>query len=370
MSQDGRPGRSEPSIARLPKMVEALPEVDRLRFNRLFRVIPSTGRLTAPPGMHSWIQNHFGSLESVETQAIVRVVNLATLEGALFNELRASRPMEATVAGNVRQVIDDTSGDPFCRPTDGTPEDVFGRVIGRHSISASNVAKYDAYHSLVVFDAHDPLDITTDRVSDYLDVGRRWAEEVQRVDPEAVYFFFMWNALWKSGASVVHGHAQVACARGMHYAKAERLRRSAHAYLREHGSNYFDDLAGVHDTLGLSLAWNGVRVLANLTPVKEKEVIILSPGPRGAMPGAIYRVLDCFTSRLGVSSFNLAIYMPPLGEVPEDWSGFPHVTRIVDRGDPMNRTSDVGAMELYASSVISSDPFRVAEALRARFEDS
>ena len=37
---------------------------------------------------------------------------------------------------------------------------------------------------------------------------------------------------------------------------------------------------------------------------------------------------------------------------------------MVDRGDPMNRTADFGAMELYASSVVSSDPFRVAAALR------
>jgi hypothetical protein len=36
----------------------------------------------------------------------------------------------------------------------------------------------------------------------------------------------------------------------------------------------------------------------------------------------------------------------------------------VDRGDPANRTSDIGAMELYAAPVVASDPFRVAETLR------
>ena len=41
------------------------------------------------------------------------------------------------------------------------------------------------------------------------------------------------------------------------------------------------------------------------------------------------------------------------------------MVRIVDRGDPLNRTSDFGAMELYAASVVSSDPFRVAESLFA-----
>jgi hypothetical protein len=58
--------------------------------------------------------------------------------------------------------------------------------------------------------------------------------------------------------------------------------------------------------------------------------------------------------------------MPPIAEVEEDWSGFPVVVRIVDRGDPDSKVSDVGAMELYAASVIASDPFAVAGALEKR----
>jgi hypothetical protein len=48
----------------------------------------------------------------------------------------------------------------------------------------------------------------------------------------------------------------------------------------------------------------------------------------------------------------------------EDWDGFPAMVRLVDRGDSKKVTSDIGAMELYASSVISSDPFEVAKMLR------
>jgi len=50
--------------------------------------------------------------------------------------------------------------------------------------------------------------------------------------------------------------------------------------------------------------------------------------------------------------------------VEEEWSGFPVLVRIVDRGDPRTVASDMGAMELYASSVISSDPFEVARSLK------
>jgi len=71
-----------------------------------------------------------------------------------------------------------------------------------------------------------------------------------------------------------------------------------------------------------------------------------------------------------MQSFNLAIGLPPLAAVEEDWSGFPMLARLVDRGDPLNRTADIGAMELYAASVIASDPFRVAQALTPYFPSS
>ena len=81
---------------------------------------------------------------------------------------------------------------------------------------------------------------------------------------------------------------------------------------------------------------------------------------------AVYHVLETFVSRLGVQSFNLALYQPPLSDTPEDWHDFPFVIRVVDRGSLESTTSDVGAMEIFAQSVVVSDPFEVAEALRAQ----
>jgi hypothetical protein len=39
------------------------------------------------------------------------------------------------------------------------------------------------------------------------------------------------------------------------------------------------------------------------------------------------------------------------------------MVRLVDRGDPGSSASDVGGMELYAASVISSDPLELARHL-------
>ena len=354
------PGKS---ITHLEEMVRALPDTEQERFARIFKVTTTIGDLKPPPSMHDWITRYFGSLGAVRKQRIVKVMNLITAEGSLFNELRASRPMEAQASSDLDDIINRDLGGPFCHPLEGTPEDVFGRVQGAHCITASNVAKYDGFHGLLVFNEHNPLRFTAEEVTDYIDTALGWARKAHCVDNDASYFFFMWNCLWRSGASILHGHAQMALGRGMHYAKVEHLRRAALLYRVGHGVSYFDDLYAIHDSLGLAVNDKGVHILAYLTPIKENEVIIISDRLDDTLKCAIYKVLRCFVETLGVRSFNLALYMRPIDTVPEDWRGFPIVVRVVDRGDLNNKTADFGAMELYGSSVITSDPFRVAQAL-------
>jgi hypothetical protein len=246
-------------------------------------------------------------------------------------------------------------------------------VYGKYCVTASNVAKYDGYHSLVIFDEHNPLCITRDRVHDYIGTATRWAKRAHNADSQAKYFFLMWNCLWRGGASIVHGHMQVTLGRGMHYARVEHWRRQALLYRLAHGSNYFDDLYRVHAALGLATTLGETRVIASLTPVKEKEVLLLSPTrwvDNDDFKDAISEVLGVYLNALGVQSFNLALFQRPIDTAEtvrawdrmpgwEDWDGFPAIVRVVDRGDPQIRAADVGCMELYASSVISSDPYNV-----------
>jgi len=354
-----------PTIIELPRLVESLPDESRERFQRIFRLSSTTGHLNPPPVMHPWIERYFGSLKAVQRQQIIKLTNIITWEGALFNDLRARRPMEARDHTNVQHIVQGNGSGPFRKPLEGTPEDTFGRVQGRHSITASNIAKYDGFHGLVIFDEHNPLHLDLEAVSDYLDTALAWASRAHVTDPSARYFFFMWNCLWKSGASITHGHAQMTLTRDMHYAKIEALRRGALAYRQQYGSSYFDDLYIVHRDLGLTFSDGNVRSLAYLTPIKEKEVLLMADEVNDDLKREIYRALSSFTQALNVLSFNLALYMPPL-EVPadEDWTGFPVLVRIVDRGDLGNKVTDFGGMELYAQSVIGTDPFFIAQQLR------
>lgn len=353
-------------IINLERLVAALSPDEQALFGRLYFLGLSTGELLPPPTMHRWIERYFGAVEAVLRQRIVRVTNRVTLEGSLFNALRARRPIENRIPVQLDDEIARTEGGPFSSPLTGTPADTFGRVEGTHSITASNIAKYDGYHGLVIFNQHHPLLFDEESIADYLDVGRRWAELAHQQDASAIYYFFMWNCLWRSGASIPHGHAQVSLTRGMHYAKIEAYRQAIERYRRQHNRSYVDDLWRVHSALGLGLERHGCRIMLHLTPIKEKETLIVGAAVDADFVRAVHEVLRCYVDQLGVVSFNLVIYQPPFAaaRAPEDWSDFPVMARIVDRGDPINRTSDFGSMELYASSVIASDPFRVADVLR------
>jgi hypothetical protein len=353
-------------ITDLPALIKDLPPEDRALAEAIFDVSVTTGRLDPPEAMRAWIEDSFGSVDAVLEQRIVKVTNRVTLQGTLFNGLRASRPLDTGVSVDLEREIEATAGDPFCHPEERTPADVFGRVRGEHCITASNVAKYDGFHGVIVFDDHNPLHLTPEKVSDYISVGLEWGRRALESDPEARYPFLMWNCLWRAGGSIIHGHAQVTATRGAHYPRVEHLRRVAAAYIAEHGSSYFEDLHRVHDSLGLVIPSEGdALAFASLSPIKEKELVVIGESPEdGALQRTVGALLQGYVRSLGVRAFNVAFYMPPLAPVDEDWSGFPTVVYLVDRGSPANHTSDIGAMELYAAPVVASDPFRVADILR------
>lgn len=360
---------AQKSIVDLPGIVESLPDDAREAFHRLFHVSETTGHIDPPEHMHKWIERYFGSVDAVRSQHVVKVTNRCTLEGTLFNDLRSRRPLEARIPADLGEEIAKTAPDPFCEPLHNTPADTFGRIEGKYSLTASNIAKYDGFHGVVIFREHDPLAFTEEVVQDAVRVSREWLGKCRAEDPDAVYPLFMWNCLWKSGASIPHGHAQVSLTKGMHYAKVEQLRRSARQYRVESGRDYFQDMFTVHEALGIGRRVGDIQVMANLTPLKEKEIVLVANQVDDALSSMIYQVLRCLIEDLNSSSFNLAIWEAPLGDTEEDWSDFPVVVRIVDRGDPLNRTSDFGAMELYAASVVSSDPFRVAETIWPAFDE-
>ncbi|MGC9444020.1 MAG: hypothetical protein ACP5E9_03685 [Candidatus Methanospirareceae archaeon] len=339
-------------ITNLEELVAALPHDAQALFNRFYRLQLAMGTLKIPAAMVPWLNARFGAVDRVEAQRIVSIQNRFTGEHSLFNQLRTERPIDARSPVHLTE-LEEKEHCLFCQPETSTPADAFGRITGNYCVTASNIAKYDALHSLVIFKEHNPLLIKKAWLADYLSTAERWFETVVRYHGgPALHKFFLWNSLWRSGASIIHGHMQLT-ATSERYGRLAALEEAITSYNRSFNGDYLTDLIMVHEQLGLARQESREAILCYLTPVKEKEIVIVSTAARSEeMADTLYAVLQRYLE-LGVQSFNLAIFQMD-GR---------YIVRLVDRGPLADRNSDIGAMELYAASVIAADPFLLANAV-------
>jgi len=346
------------SIINISKTVEKLPKAKKKLFNTLFSVVEDTGRLRLPDEMKPWVKKTFKSLKAVERQKIIRIDNNITYESSLFNELRASRPVVKQDEEDILKMIN-SKQDPFDHPLTGTPQDFFGRIKGKHSITASNIAKYDTHHDLIIFNEHNPLKFSLNDIKDYLRTAETWIRTVHARRPKRKYPYIMWNCMWKAAASMIHGHMQAVIAKERHYGNIERLRMFSEVYKDLFKKDYFSDLYKAHKAVGLGFSHKKNKIFCSLTPVKDKEVLILSNSVRQSAD-SIHKVLKSY-KKMGVQSFNVGIYLSPLDN---SWK-IPIIVRIIDRGKLSTKTTDFGGMEVFAgTSVVETDPYKVFKKIK------
>lgn len=336
---------------------------DREVFNRIFKVNIVKGDLAVPPAMEPWVISQFGSVSAIENQIIVKASNLITYEGSVFNDLRSKRPDMKISLG---ETFDYKCGsEMFCSPLNNTPEDVFGRIKGKYSLTASNIAKIDGFHSVIIFKDHNPLDFNAEKIHDYFEVANSYFKKANEHNKSFVYPFFMWNCLWKAGASITHGHAQVTVAKDVTYSKIGLLRSRSLWYQEEYKSNYFNDVFNVHHKLGLGFMVEDVKVMAYLCPIKERGITIYAKSFDGSLSFAVNSILRTLVNKFGVRSFNLIAIPHPITPTYESWEYMPVILEIVDRGSLETRHSDFGSMELYAQSVVGSNPYDLVKELKS-----
>ena len=311
-------------------------------------------------------------------QIIVRVSNMVLKEESLFNKIRALRPgqnsnnnhlFEEAISQNPPETCD------FCHSHTNTPIDFTGRLKGEYCTTVFNGASYDRVNALVIPTAefHNPLKLTLPAFGEMLKTAKKWAEYAHAEKPEAKYPVITWNHGRKAGQSVFpHPHLGVSSALHRPYMEVESLRQRVSLYYYDHdpGFPYFDELAYALHPLGLvypaevgQYSGTDPKVFFHLTPRKEKEVLVTSRNFDQQFSEATYQVLDWYRS-IGVTNFDMAIYLRPEGKVGDEWNGFPFVARIVDRGPDAAKNGDMGAMEIYVTPVVASDPFEMSRSFR------
>lgn len=359
---------TEHGIFGLKKRIEGLSEREGQVASRIISVQNIEGKTVPPNSMYGFIEKQFGNVERVQNQLIVRVKVRPLMIATLFNILRSSRP---GMSGNdardkeIAEIIErNRKEDVFLAPEVSTPADSWGRIKGKFCTSAANIAKYDGCHSLVIFNEPDPLKFSREQVVDYLMTARGVLEAQHRENSNAKYPFLTWQCLGKAAASQVHGHLQVNMAAEEHYTGVERLRESAITYKNRYGSDFWRDYIDLHDTFGLTIKRNGVSIIAHVAPKKENEIWMVGSKFDEAFASETFDLLDYYTKGLGVRSFTLSVTGGPFDRAEEDWTDFPIILRLVDRGDPTTPTGDMGGMEVYAEeSVVSADPYDVKRRL-------
>jgi galactose-1-phosphate uridylyltransferase len=358
-------------LMQLPELIAALPPERRSILRRLYHISPTFGEISPDPHLFSKLEQLYGSVEAGLKQPVIKITNRVTLDSILFNPLRASRPLQTMEKGDLEEMIErGRESDQFARPYENTVTDVFGRLESEHALTAANISKVDGWSGVVIFREFHPHRFTCEQVVDYLGLARRWAGKVLEIDRHAPYFFFLWNCLWKAGGSQIHGHAQVMMTRDMHYGAVERLRREALSFKAEYGLNFFEELVEAGHLLSLtSQPAEGVTALVSLTPIRDREIWLVSDSYSPQLAEAIYKTLS-FYFQQGITSFNVAIQMPPLLPVSENWEGFPVIARLVNRGNPLNRQSDAGGIELFGATVVVTDPLNFASDFRHWLEQN
>lgn len=357
------------SILDLPFLVEDLPDDQKIPFHRIFEVLVSQAPLSySSPEAREHIGTKFRVPEEYrDMRRAVRVTNKIIEEENLTNPLRSIRPLQIT-SGDQLQAIE--SANPkedcsFCKWEKETPMDLFGRIETSRSITAANLFAYDGMHSLVIpKDIHHPLEITEEVFSDMIHTANNWFQEAFRYNPRARFPLLIFNCLPRGGSSIFHPHFQVMAAEDKPYRAVEGLRRNMADYQWFNQVPFMDDMAHSLRGLGLVHDIGSAHIIFNPVAIKEREVIIYSNDssrlPNGDLSKAAFSIIDWWRS-LGVTSFDMVLYMPPLDAgFGGEWHNFPPWMRMVDRGPEDQRTSDFGTMEVYASSVVASDPLEQA----------
>ncbi|MGC8981611.1 MAG: hypothetical protein ACP5JU_01535 [Minisyncoccia bacterium] len=308
--------------------IKNLDKKNREIFERIYDIKEEVGIQKFPKDIEK-------KYKKLERQKILIVKNKILLKETHINPLRKKRQKPS-----FKNIVEKFC--PFCNPKKYTPEDEVGRLENKYSISSSNLMKGAKNHSLIIFKKHKNFGLKD--LEETLSLSFLWFKK------NIGNKILIWNNLWRAGASIPHPHFQIFSLDTIPE-KLKFIKLRLDLYKNLYKSDYFDDLFRLHKKLGLAKEKNGLRIIIDLAPFKENEIIIL-PKDWDKNIKEVSKLL--FLYKKISESFNLFLFYD---------GNFKKIGFLVDRGSLKELNSDIGSLEIYSFSIVSSDPFELAKRL-------
>ncbi len=238
--------------------------------------------------------------------------------------------------------------DPFCR-SDLTINDEVGPMENEAVKIVTNISKMAPFHSVLYFKKHEFDDLNERDLIYSFDLAHLWFKKIEEKFKTKTNIL-IWNYNYRSGASIYHTHFQLL---SFYHTpmKFEFLEKKLEEYQKNFRKDYFEDLFKALKFLGLAKKENKLKIFLNLTPVKEKEINFLGEF-KGENVLCFWNYLKKLRS-FGFENFNF-LYLANSEKIK-------NIAFLVDRGESYKIVSDFGSLEVFMNSVVSYDPFELAE---------
>ncbi|XP_071438723.1 uncharacterized protein [Hetaerina americana] len=291
----------------------------------------------------------------------IHVRNQYTKEHTIYNPLRANRPMQPQNK-DPKVYVDELSSATkkmcdFCNYEKLTAKDIFGRIEGKHSVTAANAFKLDKWHGLMLSKRHNPSEITEEEFVDLFNTTLKWFKKVNSIDKSSRFSNVLWDSLPHAGASQLHPHIHGLMDSEHYYGILEEQNAASLEYYEATGNNYWEDIIEIHHALGLTKRFGGAIAITSLTSRKDNEVILLSDEPSLDLFRLLYYVVQTYYQKFKLYCHSSGMAFPVLGERRD--RSLPALIRIATRGDCGSVRSDISSLELYTAYNVNVDVYKV-----------
>ena len=289
-----------------------------------------------------------------------------------------------TDLGNLIETSRETC--PFCPERRDVETPVFAndlipadRLKRNESILFPNKSPFGEYHGVgILTNAHYvPMqEYTEQTIEDSLLLSQEYFRAVHQKDPSARFPVYVWNFLPPSAGSIVHPHIQVLL-ESRPAPVIELLTGKSQRWHEEHAEGFWTTLVQEEVTRKERVICDqeDVAVLASFAPRGFREILLVLPGSgsltdldRGQVrtfSWALVRLLKAYHA-MGVGSFNLVTYSPPMGGAAP---AFPFHVKLISRPYPRGiYTNDTGFFErMYDLWIIDTLPEEIVQQARPFF---